>query len=66
MDRSGHFWYSNKQRETRVSHEPGRGWNYALINGKRVRYTEWTKTKKLSSTLDDVIYLGCGEYAGYE
>ena len=62
----GHFWYSAEQRRTVKKLEPRRGWSYAIIAGKEVRYTEWTEDKEQFSTWDDMIYLGYGRYSHYE
>ena len=52
-----HFWYSEKQRK--IMRERKKELNCALINGKKVRYTECNKEKKRSSW-DDYVYLGRG------
>jgi len=61
----GHFWYSEKQRRVGQLLGSREGWNYALIDGREVRYTEWTDCTKDKSNWDDAIYLGYGRYSGY-
>ena len=55
----GHFWYSEKQRHVRDLCKA----NFAMINGKRMEYTEMNgKRKKAGGLWDDYQYLGYGYF----
>jgi hypothetical protein len=66
---TGHFWYSEKQRQNNVRmYEQGIGSfnhdNFCIIEGKTMIYTEMNSQEKFSSSKwDDKIYLGFGKYS---
>lgn len=57
MERYGHFYYSQTQKQL-----SNHGWiNFAQIDGRIVEYTEWQEERH-GSHFDDAVYLGEGEF----
>jgi len=56
-----HYWYSKKYE---AMHRDRHGfYNYALIDGKVIQYSQGTSEKKSPGNWDDMKYLGKGIFS---
>jgi len=65
MEEFRHFWYSKKQAALRYDFLDW-GRCFALIDKKRVEYTEASSKDKPGGKWDDYVYLGKGLIMDYE